>query len=186
MRPIGVALVLVLVAVSSAHADGPIVVRAGLGITRDLDLDDVHNSSYSRIAHPYGPGFSLDIGYRFIDQLAAGVHFGVTRNSATESGGNVITTYTYHFVYTPMQLGVGAQFSVSRFWLAPWVGVNDGITSEAERHVAFGFGVGADLYISPTRHRVGAYLDVSDGVRPDTVYQEKHRYVSAGIAYRYW
>jgi hypothetical protein len=157
MRPIGIALVL---AASSAHAEAPIAVRAGLGITVDLDNDSYQSTHVSKEAQPYGPGFYLDIGYRLIDDLAASVHVDITRNSAIVMGGN-ITTQTFHHVYTPLHLGVGAQWSVNRFWLAPWMGAE---LRPQRRAFAFGFGGGVDAYIGATGHRIGAYLDVSDGL----------------------
>lgn len=90
----------------------------------------------------------------------------------------------YHEVYTPLQFGVSVQVSVSRFWLAPWIGINDGVYDSGDRQFAFGLGLGVDAYVARSGHRVGAYVDITAG--SDIPYDGEHHYLSAGLAYRYW
>jgi hypothetical protein len=182
MRSISVALALVFVAGSSANAERPIVVRAGVGIT--LDFSD-----------GIGPGFHTDLAYRVIDELAVGVHAGITRYSDTINVGNMPgSPTTAHEVYMSLQLGVGAHWSRNGFWLAPWVGVIDqglpsGDYTGSSRKLALGLGAGADLYITPTGHRVGAYLDVAYGRGKASEYSSavsSDLFIAAGVAYRFW
>jgi hypothetical protein len=180
MRFIGVALTVTLIAVSSARADGPIVVNADLGITMPIEPHPLlcyadHDSNKRAV-------INLDIGYRFIDQLAATVHFGGRRYPWEDCGGNIPGSYQmYRGLSTAFEVGAGVQWSMSRFWATTWIGIQDAETPYGTRHFAYALAAGVDVYVHPSGHRVGAYLDFTNAEGYDA-----DQHVSAGIAYRFW
>jgi hypothetical protein len=189
MRSISIVLVLVCVAASSARADGPIVIRAGFGLTSDLAMQDYQGAGARSTTDPTGPGFHVDMGYRIHEYVAAGIHVGVTRNSEHVELGDVGLGFSrFDDVYWPVQLGLGAQFSISRVWASAWAGINDGADGGG-RDFAVGLGLGVDLYIAPSGHRFGIYFDGAYAPPEDNVLGDDgpgNRYVSGGVAYRYW
>jgi hypothetical protein len=190
MRSIATVLVVVCTAATSAHADGPIVIRAGFGLTRDLGIHDFRGAGAQSTTHPSGPGVHIEMGYRIHEYVAAGVHVGVTRNSeSVELGDAGLGFSRFDNVYWPVQLGLGAQFSISRVWASAWAGINDGADNDKERRFALGLGLGVDLYIAPSGHRFGIYFDGAYSPPEDNPIGDDgpgNRYVSGGVAYRYW
>jgi hypothetical protein len=181
MRLICIALVVVAGAAGSAHADGPIVINAGLGM--NMPVEGRSPVCYSDHASTYRPVLNLDIAYRLIDQFAAGIHLGARSYPWEDCGGNIPGSYQrYRGVNTALELGVVANWSVSRFWLTVWLGIEDGEAPYGGRHPAIAVGAGVDVYIHPSGHRVGVYLDLTSA---DGAY-DADKHVSAGIAYRYW
>lgn len=183
MRAIGLALLLVIVAASPVRADGPIVVNGKVGI--DTPIDERPLSCYTDHARASRPVFKLDVAYRFIDQLAAGVHVGGRQYPWEDCGGNIPGAYQmYRGMHVALELGAAVHWSKDRFWLSAWLGMQAGDEEyyDNSRGVAYAFGGGVDLYIHPTGHRVGAYVDYTNanGAR------DAHEHVSAGITYRYW
>jgi hypothetical protein len=181
-------LLTVLVAPSAARADGPIVVSAEVGVTMQVDHHDiVAQHGYYRSSKK-GPAYNIDIAYRIIDELAAGIHTGVRRYAWATGGGNIPGAYeNFSGIDTAVELGVGAQASMKRFWVAPWLGFEAVGNGVDERKLAYGLAGGVDIYIHPSGHRIAAYLDVT-GTRSYEEFEldRNDLYVSAGIAYRYW
>jgi hypothetical protein len=191
VRRIGLLLVLLT---STAHADSRLVAaRIGIAGTADsYRATDVESSTR------FGPGFHLDVGARIVDALGAGIHFGYTRNHSTEEEFRPPdVVLTWHDTYTSWQIGVSVQYTVGRFWVAPWVGTDDrtrddGDIADANRQFAGGLSAGADLYVHPTGNRLGIYGDITGGRRTymtgfsSQEGQSADVYLSLGIAYRYW
>ena len=176
-------VLLLLVMSAEARADGPVVVHVGLGINAQLDNDDDDGFySYSRTTK-VGPTFHLDIAYRFMDQLAAGAHVGLRRFSYEEGGGNIPgAEQMYSGVATPFELGVVTHWSSGRFWLAAWAGVEVSHHGAGERQLALALGAGADIFINPSGHRLGVYLDLSHTQNE----YDSDQHLSVCVAYRYW
>jgi hypothetical protein len=195
VRSIGVALALVVVAASAARANGRIVINADLGIDMPVQGNVGLFCPYSDHGTKHRPVLNLDIAYRFIDRLAAGVHFGARHYPWEQCGGNIPGAYqTYRGLDTALELGVGAQGSISRFWLSSWLGFQDEneiVGPVGGRHLAYALAAGVDVYVHPSGHRIGVYLDLTnatsgsdDHVTSAADPDEMH--LSAGIAYRYW
>lgn len=203
MRSLAIALVVLFASALTAHADEPIVVRAGLGVTFD------HVVTCNGTCWPYtsgGPGLHIEIAYRARHYLAFGVHAAVARSYYTMCpGGGTVDGQEcpqYDGALTSLQVGIGADWSVGRFWVTPWIGLDDRVSSDADgfknnfdtsnsmRDIAYGLGAGADVYISQTGHRVGPYIDITRAERSSTPragYTDgSDLYLSAGITYRYW
>jgi hypothetical protein len=166
-----VVVLLLVLASGHASAERPVGVRVGLGVTAK------HSDDFYSPATRYGPGLQADVGYRVLNELALGIHVGLTRHQVTyhEPGDFIDPDGSAHkFVHSPLRLGIGAQWSVDRFWLAPWVGRDEGL--------AFGLGSAVDVGSGPSGHRIGVYLDVARS----TERSHSNVYGSAGLAYRYW
>lgn len=178
MRAIGLALILVITAASPVRADGPIAVNGEVGI--DTPIDERPLTCYRDHARASRPVFKLDVAYRFIHQLAAGVHVGGREYPWEDCGGGQM----YRGTFLALELGAAVHWSKDRFWLAAWLGMQSGQEqySDTNRGVAYAFGGGVDVYIHPDGHRVGVYVDYTNanGAR------DAHEHVSAGITYRYW
>jgi hypothetical protein len=176
MRVSCVALTAIVLVGSPARADDPIVVTADLGIGRPVQLRQL--LCYPDHASQYRPALGLDIAYRFIDQLAAGVHAGGRTYPWEECGGNIPGAYQmYRGIATALELGVVAQWSMNRFWAAGWLGVQDAGLDHGGRRFAYSFVGGVDAYVSASGHRIGASLELMPA---------PYAFVSLGIAYRYW
>ena len=125
----------------------------------------------------------LDVAYRFIDQLAAGVHVGGREYPWEACGGNIPGEYQmFRGTSLALELGAAVHWSKDRFWLSAWLGMQSGQDEYNNCGVAYGLGGGVDLYIHPNGHRVGVYVDYTNanGAR------DAHKHASAGITYRYW
>lgn len=186
MRSISIAFALVPLAGFAARADGPIVVRAGLGVTSDQRAECSTCQSDTR----WGLGFDTEIAYRVLNQLAFGVHAAITRNSYTtyvvEGPVSNQEGTPVEADVTSVQAGIGADWSTGRFWLAPWIGFDDRGTNPSERNLAYGLDAGADLYINRAGHRAGLYVDVTRTQGDDVAHTGNDLYLSAGVTYRYW
>jgi hypothetical protein len=180
MRQIAIPLVLLVGAAGSAHADGPIVVNAGLGI--NMPVDGRTHFCYSDHASTYRPALNVDVAYRLMNHFAVGVHLGARSYPWEDCGGNISGSYQrYRGVNTALELGVVAHWSISRFWLTTWLGIEEGEAPYGGRHPALAVGAGVDVYVHPSGHRVGVYLDLTNA---DGAY-DADNHLSAGIAYRY-
>ena len=183
MRSIGIALALVAVATSSARAEGPIVINANLGINVPMVAPEL--TCYPDPDSKYRTVFNLDVAYRFIDELAAGVHFGTRRYPwdacARDSSGPY---QSYRGIDTAIERS-SAQFSVRRFWFTPWLGIENVDAGSGGQHTAWGLGMGVDLYVHPSGHRVGVYVDLTN-IEGDPYRNNSEQHLSAGVAYRYW
>jgi len=192
-----------LTSAAIAHAERTIAVTLGAGAANDRFSSYylARSSSESR----WGAGFDIDVSARLIDQLAVGVHVGVSRSGTSYDCSNIARLY---FDVTPLAVGVTAQYTLfDRVWIAPWVGVLDmeihyshtegdgggfcGYGDEdVERTFAFGIGVGADLYKNG-RHRLGAYAQIARAheTTPIDTFPDEYGQdilLSFGLAYRYW
>jgi hypothetical protein len=186
MRSIGTAIMLLAVGVSPARADRPIVINADLGIHMPI-AGDPPLTCYPDHDSKYRPVLNFDIAYRFIEQVAAGIHLGIRRYPWEQCGGNIPGAYQeYRGLDTALEFGVGAQWSMDRFWLSSWVGVQQedkDVGVLGGRHLAYALSAGVDVYIDPTGHRIGMYLDLTNADGGERI---DERNLSAGIAYRYW
>jgi len=192
-----------LTSVATARAERTVAVTLGAGAAND------RFSSYrlgrSESESRWGAGVDIDVSVRLVDQLAVGVHVGVSRSGTSYDCSNVARL---HFDVTPVTLGVTAQYTVlDRVWIAPWVGILDmqiGFShiegdgggfcgygdEDVERRFAYGLGIGTDIYKSG-RHRVGAYMQLAKAreTTPRDTYPDEYAQdilFSFGIAYRYW
>jgi hypothetical protein len=196
-------LLATLSSVANAHAERTIAVTLGAGAANDRFSS--YHSGRSTSDSRWGAGIDIDVSARVIDQLAVGVHVGVSRSSTSYDCSGIARLY---FDVMPILVGATAQYTLfDRVWIAPWVGVLDqqihfshtegngggfcGYPDEdVERRFAFGLGVGTDIY-SKGRQRVGAYARIarardamSSATFPDEFDQDV--LLSFGIAYRYW
>lgn len=192
-----------LTSVATAHAERTIAVTLGAGAANDRFT--AYHSARSVSDSRWGVGVDIDVSARLIDQLALGVHVGVSRSGTNYDCSGLARLY---FDVTPVLIGATAQYTLfDRVWIAPWVGVLDqeiqfshiegngggfcGYPDEdVERRFAFGIGVGTDIYKNG-RHRVGAYAQIARArdttpiaTAPDEFDQDV--LLSFGIAYRYW
>lgn len=199
--------ILVLIAslnsVATARAERTVAVTLGAGAANDRFSS--YRSARSFNESRWGAGVDIDVAVRLVDQLAVGVHVGVSRSGTSYDCSNVARL---HFDVTPVALGVTAQYTVlDRVWIAPWIGVLDmqihyshtegdgggfcGYGDEdVERRFAYGLGIGTDIY-KDARHRVGAYVQLAKAreTTPRDTYPDEYAQdilLSFGIAYRYW
>lgn len=196
-------LIAALTSTATAHAERTIAVTLGAGAMNER-LSSAH-AGRSASDHRWGVGIDLDVSVRLVDQLAVGVHVGLSRSHTTSDCSSLTRL---HYDVTPVLVGATAQYTLfDRVWIAPWVGVLDqeihfshleGINDafcgtgdeDVERRFAFGLGVGADIY-KRGRQRVGAYVQVARAREttpnpgfPDEFDQDV--LLSFGVAYRYW
>lgn len=197
-------LIATLTSVATAHAERTIAVTLGAGAANDR-FSSYH---YARSASDsrWGAGVDIDVSARLIDQLAVGVHVGVSRSGTSSDCSGITRLY---FDVTPVLIGVTAQYTVfDRVWIAPWVGVLDeqihfshsegnggGLCGspdeDVERRFAFGIGVGTDIY-KHGRDRVGVYAQIArarDTTRHVDTFPDDYDQdilLSFGIAYRSW
>ena len=171
-----VVLVLVL-ASTGARAEVPIAIKADVGLSKSLAGAPLR--CYADWAPTRRPVLDLDVAYRFVDQLALGIHAGARNYPWEECGGNTQGYQRYRSVHTALRVGVGVHWSKSRFWLSAWFGTE--YRPDEDRDLAFAIGGGVDVYVHPSGHRVGVYLDLTE---TENYFDERH--VSAGIAYRFW
>lgn len=189
MRAWPCALALLVATAASARADGPIVVRVGVGAAADLDINrpDTANFHHSP-STGYGPDLELDLAYRLQDFIAAGVHVGYTRHSLTTRSGNIPgADMVFDGDQEPVELGITVMGSYDRFWIAPWLGMVDVAGLIDERMLGVGASLGVDAWVIPSGHRLGAFAAVSRAI---TDYPNGdsygNLYVAVGVAYRYW
>ncbi len=198
-----IVVVATLTSIATAHAERTISVTLGAGAANDR-FSSYHlarSTSESR----WGAGVDIDVSARLVDQLAVGVHVGLSRTGTSYDCSDVARLY---FTVTPLLVGATAQYTLfDRVWIAPWVGVLDmqihfshlegdgggfcGYGDEdVERRFAFGIGVGTDIY-KHGRHRVGAYAQIARARETTPIDMFPGEYdqdilLSFGIAYRYW
>jgi hypothetical protein len=186
-----------------AHAERTIAVTLGAGAANDR-FSSYYLAQSARESR-WGAGVDIDVSARLVDQLAVGVHVGMSRSGTSYDCDDLARLY---FSVRPMLVGATVQYSVfDRVWLAPWVGVLDmqihyshtegdgggfcGYSDEdVTRRFAFGLGAGVDIYKNG-RHRVGAYAQLArarETTEIDTYPDEFSQDIllSFGLAYRYW
>ena len=184
MKAALIAIVLVLAA-SPAHADGPLVAAVGGGPTiMRWDPDD--GTRWSLSLH-------VDLAVRVHPAVAVGVHAGATIPTAAsdfvfEGSGPGPGSHFESIHYGPLELGLGGTFALGqRAWIAPWLGQVDIQTSGSSytgvpRLTAFGFDVGVDLR-SDDGQRLGLFAAITSTVGAD---YDSFRELTVGAAYRYW
>jgi hypothetical protein len=197
-------LVLFAMLTSAAHADAERTIAMTVGAGAANDRFSSYQLGRSISESRWGASVDVDISARLVDQLAVGVHVGVSRSGTSYD----CDTARLYFSVTPVLVGAVAQYTVfDRVWIAPWVGVLDMEThyshfegkasgscgygdEDVERRFAYGVGIGADVYEN-ARHRVGAYAQIARArasTQIDTYPDEYAQDIllSVGIAYRYW
>jgi len=173
------AVLLILFASAPARAEGPIVVSTTVGINMPIDgtpltcFPDPYSTSHR-------PVLNVDVGYRLVKQLAAGVHVGARTYPWEECATDSLGFQGYRGIATSRELGAGAQWSMSRFWIAGWLGGQ--FDDDGEGHFTYAVAAGIDVYVHPNGHRVGVYMDFTN---PENDFSGAYHF-SAGIAYRYW
>lgn len=192
-----------LTSVATAHAERTIAVTIGAGAANDRFSS--YHVSRSASESRWGAGVDIDVSARLVDQLAVGVHVGLSRTGISYDCSDSARLY---FSITPVVVGATVQYTLfDRVWIAPWVGVldkeihfshiegeGDGFCSysdeDVERRFAFGLGLGTDLY-KHGRHRVGAYAQIARARETTPIEMFPDEYdqdilLSFGVAYRYW
>lgn len=181
-----------------ARAEGPLVVRVGAGLAFDRwsVKDAVEYGD-----HRYGPGLQLDAGIRVRPELAVGAHLGLMRSWGTDTEYRNPDFYSFDMVYTSIQLGVSVQYVVrDRYWIAPWIGVDDkrisgeSTTSTSDARLGLGLDLGADLW-RRQGHRFGVYAEIAGSRQTDfnpyagpdgRDITQSDLYLTVGASYRYW
>jgi hypothetical protein len=196
-------LIATLTSIGTAQAERTIAVTLGAGAANDRFSS--YHSARSASESRWGAGVDIGVSARLIDQLAVGVHVGMSRTGTSYNCSDIARL---HFSVTPLLVGATVQYTLfDRVWIGPWVGVLDmeihfshiegdgggfcGHSDEdVERRFAFGIGVGTDIY-KHGRHRVGAYAQIARAreTTPIDMFPDEYDQdilLSFGIAYRYW
>lgn len=184
-------------AVAEPVRPSPFTVTAGLGVAMsDFPSDDYRSEGKDR-SFTSGPALRVDVGYHVHPNLAIGVHTGLARVDGMDLEIRSMFSLDWPYTYTALEAGVTVQVKVDRFWLAPWVGMqqldaSDGLYGEWQQDLTLGYGLAAGGTVYRTgMHRVDLYASATRSVKPDPEYGSIEPYseaflsFAAGVAYRY-
>ena len=174
----------------------PITVTAGLGVAMsDFPSDDYRSYGQDR-SFTSGAALRLDVAYLVHPSVAIGVHTGLARVDGLDTEQRSMFNVDWPFTYTALEAGVTVQMTVDRFWLAPWVGMQQLDASEGlwgwalEWTLGYGLAAGGTIYRNGI-HRADLYVSATRSVKDDPDYGSIEPYTetflsfAAGVAYRY-
>jgi hypothetical protein len=173
-------------AADAANADS-LTMAAGVGVAwTELRsaMFDAKEASFTS-----GAALRLDVMEPVHPNLMVGVHGGWAHATgiahAYEQG-------EYDFSYNPLELGVTAQLTIDRVWIAPWLGISKLLSSDLEEagDASFGYGLAAGCSIyswrneGPRVHYVDVFASVTRSTKanPDYILDEPNREPYLGFA----